>query len=328
MAFWRLRARVPDGELERRVRDKLHMLVRYPGAIAVKARRGDVTLEGPLLADEVEYTLRVLRHMEGVRRLVDRLAVYDDPEAVPELRSLVRHAPGPPRQPIQRLSPSGGSPSGPGAEPAADRTDLIGAGMAVVGAVLLAKGFTKTERIRLLQLREKAQRIADELTRGRRAGPSDTPESGKKKEDSMPHIKDVMTPQVETISPDATVEDAASRMKTLNVGVIPVCDEQGLVGMLTDRDLVVRVLGERRDPKAVRVGEVMTPDIVYGFDDQDVQEAAALMADKQIRRLPVLNRKRELVGIVSLGDIAVHGRDQGLSGEVLEEVSQPSQPRR
>ncbi len=327
MAFWRLRSRVPDGELERRIRDKLHMLVRYPDVIAVNANRGCVTLEGPVLADEVEYTLRILRRTDGVRRIEDRLAVYEEPDAVPELKPLLRHAPGPVR-PAERSSPSIRLDTGSGGAGAVDTADLIGAGMAVVGAVLLAKGFTKTERIRLLQLRKKAQRIADELTRGRRAGPAAAAQMPGKKEDAMPHIKDVMTPQVETISPDATVEDAAGRMKQLDIGVIPVCDAQGLVGMLTDRDLVVRVLGEHRDPKAVRVGEVMTPDITYGFEDQDVREAAMLMADKQIRRLPVLNRKRELVGIVSLGDIAVHGQDQGLSGEVLEDVSQPSQPRR
>ena len=144
----------------------------------------------------------------------------------------------------------------------------------------------------------------------------------------MLRIKDVMTPQAEVISPDATSEEAASLMKTLDIGVLPVCDEEGLVGILTDRDLVVRVLAATRDPKAVLVGEAMTPSVVYCFEDDEVEHAATVMAGQQIRRLPVLDRNRKLVGIVSVGDIAVHTQDHRLTGEVLENVSQPSMPKR
>jgi CBS domain-containing protein len=144
----------------------------------------------------------------------------------------------------------------------------------------------------------------------------------------MVRIKDVMTPQAEVVSPDATAEHAAAIMKTLDIGVLPVCDEEGLVGILTDRDLVVRVMAATRDPKAVLVGEAMTPSVVYCFEDDDVEQAAAVMAGQQIRRLPVLDKNRKLVGIVSVGDIAVHGQDQRLSGKVLEDVSQPAEPKR
>ena len=144
----------------------------------------------------------------------------------------------------------------------------------------------------------------------------------------MLRIKDVMTPQAEVISPDATTEDAAALMKTLDIGVLPVCDEEGLVGVLTDRDLVVRVLAVTRDPKAMLVGEAMTPSVVYCFDDDDVEHAAAVMAGQQIRRLPVLDKNRKLVGIVSVGDIAVNTQDHQLTGKVLEDVSQPSLPKR
>ena len=144
----------------------------------------------------------------------------------------------------------------------------------------------------------------------------------------MLRIQDVMTPQAEVISPDATSEEAASLMKTLDIGVLPVCDDEGLVGILTDRDLVVRVLAATRDPKAVLVGEAMTPSVVYCFEDDDVEHAATVMAGQQIRRLPVLDRNRKLVGIVSVGDIAVHTQDHQLTGEVLENVSQPSMPKR
>lgn len=144
----------------------------------------------------------------------------------------------------------------------------------------------------------------------------------------MATLKDIMTPQVDTISPDATAEDASARMKDLNVGAIPVCDADGLIGMLTDRDLVVRVMAQRRDPKAVRVGEAMTPEVSYCFENDDVGKAAQLMAQKQIRRLPVLSQSKKLVGIVSLGDLAVHGMDTKTSGNVLEQVSHPAQPSR
>ena len=144
----------------------------------------------------------------------------------------------------------------------------------------------------------------------------------------MLRIKDVMTPQAEVVSPDATTEDAASLMRTLNIGVLPVCDEDGLVGILTDRDLVVRVLATTRDPKAMLVGEAMTPSVVYCFEDDDVEQAATVMSGQQIRRLPVLDKNRKLVGIVSMGDIAVHTQDHQLTGKVLEDVSQPSLPKR
>jgi len=144
----------------------------------------------------------------------------------------------------------------------------------------------------------------------------------------MLRIKDVMTPQAEVISPDATTEDAAALMKTLDIGVLPVCDEEGLVGILTDRDLVVRVLAATRDPKAMLVGEAMTPSVVYCFDDDDVEHAATVMAGQQIRRLPVLDKNRKLVGIVSVGDIAVNTQDHQLTGKVLEDVSQPSLQKR
>ena len=144
----------------------------------------------------------------------------------------------------------------------------------------------------------------------------------------MLRIKDVMTPQAEVISPDATTEEAAAIMKTLDIGVLPVCDEAGLVGILTDRDLVMRVLATTRDAKAMLVGEAMTPSVVYCFEDDDVEHAATIMAGQQIRRLPVLDKNRKLVGIVSVGDIAVHTQDHQLTGKVMEDVSQPSMPKR
>src|SRR5262245_6738987 len=115
-------------------------------------------------------------------------------------------------------------------------------------------------------------------------------------------LSDVMTHDVEVIRPDATLEEAAAKMTALNVGPLPVCDGDRLVGMLTDRDITVRATAAGRDPKTSRVREVMTEAIVYGFEDEDTNEAARLMEQHGVRRLVILDRDKRLVGIVSLGD--------------------------
>jgi CBS domain-containing protein len=141
-------------------------------------------------------------------------------------------------------------------------------------------------------------------------------------------LKDVMTPQVEVLSPEATVREAAQKMKALDVGPIPICDGGRVVGMLTDRDITVRAVAEGRDPATTPVSDIMTPDVLYCYEDQDVQEAARLMAEQQVRRVLVLTRDQRLVGIVSLGDLAVYTGEEQLTSEVLEEVSEPAEPKR
>jgi len=141
-------------------------------------------------------------------------------------------------------------------------------------------------------------------------------------------VHEVMTRGAECTRPDATLHEAAERMKALDVGALPVCDNDRLVGMLTDRDITVRATAERLPPSLGQVRDVMTPDILYCFEDQDVGEAARLMELNQVRRLVVLNRDKRLVGIVSLGDLAVKAGDGGLSGEALEQVSEPAAPKR
>lgn len=141
-------------------------------------------------------------------------------------------------------------------------------------------------------------------------------------------LREIMTNNVEIISPDAPVKDAAAKMKALNIGALPVCDGDRLVGLLTDRDITVRATAEGRNPANTKIREIMTPDIAYCFDDQDVEEAAHLMAEKQIRRMPVLDRNKRLVGIISLGSLAVHTRDDKLAGDILKQVSKPAKPER
>jgi CBS domain-containing protein len=141
-------------------------------------------------------------------------------------------------------------------------------------------------------------------------------------------VSKVMTRGAECIRPDATLHEAAERMKSLDVGALPVCENDRLVGMLTDRDITVRATAEGLPPGLGQVRDIMTPDIIYCFEDQDVSEAARLMEQNQIRRLVVLNRDKRLVGIVSLGDLAVEAGNEQLVGEALEVISEPSTPRR
>lgn len=141
-------------------------------------------------------------------------------------------------------------------------------------------------------------------------------------------LKEIMTPDPEVVRPEANLQEAARLMRDLNVGLIPVCDGDRLQGMLTDRDITTRAVAEGLDPSTVRVMQVMTPEVVSCYEDQDAEEAVSLMEENQIRRIIVLNRDKKMTGIVSLGDVAVRvGRDQ-LSGETIEQISEPSAPDR
>ena len=137
-------------------------------------------------------------------------------------------------------------------------------------------------------------------------------------------VRDIMTAGVECIQPTGTLREAARMMKDLNVGPLPVCgDNDRLVGMITDRDIVIRAVAEGDDPDATPVSSVMTPKILCCYEDQDISEAARLMEKHQVRRLAILNRDKRLVGIVSLGDLAVDSRDEQLAGHTLEAISEP-----
>ncbi len=139
-------------------------------------------------------------------------------------------------------------------------------------------------------------------------------------------VSEVMTQGVECIGPDATLQEAAAKMKSLDVGSLPVCDNDRLVGIVTDRDITVRATAEGDAPTDVR--DVMTSEVIYCFEDDDVTKAAELMGEKQVRRLPVLDKSKRLVGIVSLGDLAVEAGNEQLAGQALEGISKPSSPTR
>ncbi len=137
-------------------------------------------------------------------------------------------------------------------------------------------------------------------------------------------VSEVMTRDVRLIEPTQTIRDAARLMAELDTGIMPVREGDRLVGMITDRDITVRATAAGCDPKTTLVHDAMSQDITYCYEDQDVQDAARLMKEKQIRRLLVMNRADDLVGIVSLGDLATEAGDQGQPGEVLKKVSEPT----
>jgi CBS domain-containing protein len=136
-------------------------------------------------------------------------------------------------------------------------------------------------------------------------------------------VKDVMHPGAETVGPDDTVKRAASIMQAVDVGPLPVCDGDRVVGIITDRDITVRTVAAGRDPSSTRVREAMSRDLIYVGADQDVDEAIDLMREHAIRRLPVIDAGR-LVGMVALADLA-RRTDEHRQSAALEGVSQVRQ---
>ncbi|HJV85736.1 MAG TPA: CBS domain-containing protein [Noviherbaspirillum sp.] len=143
----------------------------------------------------------------------------------------------------------------------------------------------------------------------------------------MQRISDVMTRDVSSIAPRESVRRAAEMMDQLNVGALPVCDDKRLIGMITDRDITIRATSAGLVPDQVAVADVMTDQVQWCFEDQTVDEVMHKMGDAQIRRMPVVDHdSRELIGIVSLGDLAT--RHSAEVDHTLEEISSPSQPDR
>lgn len=139
-------------------------------------------------------------------------------------------------------------------------------------------------------------------------------------------ITEIMTRDVQTVTPETDLVTVAKYMKDLNVGVIPVVEGQTLLGLITDRDIVIRALAKGIDVRDAAVRDYLSADPTSVSSEDDVQRAAEIMAREQIRRLPVVDGGK-LVGIVSLGDVAVDTGKDALSGNALEQISEPSQPR-
>lgn len=145
----------------------------------------------------------------------------------------------------------------------------------------------------------------------------------------MTTVADVMTRDVRTMRPSDSVVEAAKCMDQMNVGVVPVCDGDRLVGMVTDRDIVVRGVAQQGDLQNMKLADVMSGSVRCAREDEDVDKVLSEMAEAQIRRMPVVDGNQRLVGIVTLGDIAAKGGDDEADiGSSLGDISSPAEPDR
>ena len=139
------------------------------------------------------------------------------------------------------------------------------------------------------------------------------------------HVADVMTQGAATVHPTDSVSEAARAMRKHDVGAIPVVDEGMLVGILTDRDIAVRVVADGKDPNMMRASQVASVNLVVVHPEQSLDEATELMGARQLRRLPVFDGEGRLVGMLAQADVALEERPK-TAGQLLEEISQPSSP--
>jgi len=138
----------------------------------------------------------------------------------------------------------------------------------------------------------------------------------------MQHLKEIMTSPVATVAPDTSLTDAARKMLALDIGLLPVSNGREIVGIISDRDITIRAVAKGMDPGSTAVQEVMTKEVITCPVESDVKSACSLMEEKQVRRLLLMDGDDSPVGIISLGDIALHLRREQAGG-VLNKVSQP-----
>ncbi|MCP4317714.1 MAG: CBS domain-containing protein [Hyphomicrobiales bacterium] len=134
------------------------------------------------------------------------------------------------------------------------------------------------------------------------------------------HVKDAMHVNVTCVAPTTLVPEIAKKMQAFDIGAVPVEEENRLVGMITDRDITCRAVANGLDLSTVTARDIMTPEVTYCREDEDIEDAAHIMEEREIRRLPVLNEDDRVVGMVSLGDLT-HATSQELSGEVIKAVT-------
>jgi CBS domain-containing protein len=133
-------------------------------------------------------------------------------------------------------------------------------------------------------------------------------------------IREIMTTNVECVAPTTGIEELANKMKSLDVGFIPVCENDRLVGTLTDRDIVVRCLAAGKEVGTCKASDIMTKDVHWCFEDQDVTDVAEKMRDKDVRRMLILNKGKRLVGVVSIGDISKVEEKE--TGKTLKDITE------
>jgi len=133
-------------------------------------------------------------------------------------------------------------------------------------------------------------------------------------------VREIMTTNVECVSPDAGLLELANKMKTLDVGFIPICESDRLVGTVTDRDIVIRGLAGGKSINTCKAQDIMTKDVFWCFEDEDVKEVASKMREKEVRRMLILNPEKRLVGVVSIGDISKVEEKE--SGKTLKDITE------
>ena len=138
----------------------------------------------------------------------------------------------------------------------------------------------------------------------------------------MQQLKDLMSRDVKVISPDMTIEEAAKEMRDGDFGMMPVGENDRMIGTISDRDIAIRAVAEGKDA-GTKVRDVMTEGIAWAYEDDSVEQAATIMSKRQVRRLPVVNREKRLVGIVALGDFAVESSEIKPAAQALAEISRP-----
>lgn len=136
----------------------------------------------------------------------------------------------------------------------------------------------------------------------------------------MQTLKDVMSHDVQVIGPDGTIREAAQQMLRGNFGMMPVEQNDYMIGVISDRDIAIRAIAEGKDANTM-VRNVMSRDVIVANENDSIEDAARLMGKHQIRRLPVVNAEKQLVGIVALGDFAVESEDIDIAAEALSEIS-------
>jgi len=139
----------------------------------------------------------------------------------------------------------------------------------------------------------------------------------------MQQVKELMSRDVKVISPDMTILEAAKKMRDGDFGMLPVTEDDRMIGTISDRDIIIRAVAEGKDG-ATTVRDVMSDGIAWVYDDETVEQVAAMMSTHQVRRLPVVNRDKRLVGIVALGDFAVECSELKRAADALSDISQPA----
>jgi CBS domain-containing protein len=139
----------------------------------------------------------------------------------------------------------------------------------------------------------------------------------------MQQLKDLMSRDVKVINPDMTIAEAAKRMRDGDFGMLPVGEDDRMIGTISDRDIAIRAIAEGKDADT-KVRDVMSEGIAWAYEDDSVEKAALIMSERQVRRLPVVNRNKRLVGIVALGDFAVESSEIKPAAKALSEISKPS----